>query len=128
MAQQQALSASKELRTFKLLVDSHKTDKRCSIPSCITVAVLTAAHRPRDAGATKMTLVDKVTFTLGVVNVAATPYILGRVPQLFYLFYTPKAIFLIGVRYLDFCKPVGSQIGAPAPIKSFEDFFPHRYA
>ena len=65
-------------------------------------AVLTLVSA--SAGATKMTLVDKVTFTLGVVNVAATPYVLGRAPQLFYLFYTPKAIFLLVVRYYDFLK------------------------
>jgi hypothetical protein len=52
----------------------------------------------------ELQLADKVTFTLGVLNVAITPYILGAAPTLFYLLYTPKAVLLIALRWIDFVK------------------------
>ena len=47
---------------------------------------------------------DKVFFTLGVVNVALTTYILGLAPTRFYIWHTPKSLVLVLLRYLKFRK------------------------
>ena len=50
----------------------------------------------------ELKLTDKACFTVGVMNVAITPYILGSAPTKFYLLYTPKAVLLILMRWIDF--------------------------
>lgn len=39
-------------------------------------------------------------FTVGVVNLCLTAYVMGAAPTLFYLWYTPKAIVLISLRWV----------------------------
>lgn len=41
-------------------------------------------------------------FTLGVINLALTCYIIGSAPGYYYLWYSPKAVILISLRWLDF--------------------------
>ena len=45
---------------------------------------------------------DKVFYTVGVMNLAVTPYILGALPHFYYLWYTPKAVVLVALRWWDF--------------------------
>ena len=45
---------------------------------------------------------DQASFTLGVMNVAITTYLLGAVPRYFYLWHTPKVVFLISFRWYTF--------------------------
>jgi hypothetical protein len=47
-------------------------------------------------------LSERLSFTVGVVNACLTTYILGAFPTQFYLWYTPKAIVLITLRWIDF--------------------------
>jgi hypothetical protein len=47
-------------------------------------------------------VIERVSFTVGVVNTCLTTYFLGAAPTLFYLWYTPKAIVLTTMRWLDF--------------------------
>ena len=61
-----------------------------------------AAAAAGAAAAAARRLWDRACFTLGVVNVAATMYLLGAAPTLFYLLHTPKAVLLIGARWLAF--------------------------
>ena len=49
-------------------------------------------------------LSDRETFTLSVMNVGVTSYLLGAYPVSFYLWYTPKAFLLIGLRWQSFFK------------------------
>lgn len=46
--------------------------------------------------------VDKLWFCLGVANVAITAYISGGWPQLYHLYYTPKVVALIALRWFKF--------------------------
>jgi hypothetical protein len=48
------------------------------------------------------TWMERLSFTVGVLNVGITTYILGAFPTKFYLWYTPKAIILITLRWLEF--------------------------
>ena len=57
---------------------------------------------PPEAAAAARRLWDRACFTLGVVNVAGTMYALGAAPAKFYLLHTPKAVLLIGARWLAF--------------------------
>ena len=45
---------------------------------------------------------DQASFTLGVLNVAFTAYLVGAVPRFFYLWHTPKAVILIALRWHTF--------------------------
>eukprot|EP00050_Salpingoeca_kvevrii_P006730 m.291290 g.291290 ORF g.291290 m.291290 type:complete len:387 (-) comp12451_c0_seq1:162-1322(-) len=47
---------------------------------------------------------DKLTFTLGVIDVWMTPYLFGVAPTYFYRLYTPKVIILTVIRWLEFRK------------------------
>jgi len=49
-------------------------------------------------------LQDKMSFTLGVINVCLTCYLMGAAPEYFYLLHTPKAILLIALRWYTFKK------------------------
>lgn len=51
-----------------------------------------------------VTLSERVAFTLGIMNIAVSGYIIGAWPTKFYLFYTPKAVVLITMRWLEFRK------------------------
>jgi len=44
----------------------------------------------------------KLWFTLGGLNLAMTPYVLGHAPTFFYLLYTPKLLIMITSRWWDF--------------------------
>lgn len=59
---------------------------------------LTSIHEKKAS----LKLWDKLTFTWGVFNVAFTTFFLGSLPTRFYLWYSPKAIILIGYRFLEF--------------------------
>ena len=63
---------------------------------------------------------DQVQFTIGVLNVALTTFILGGAPAYFYLWHTPKAILLTGLRYVTF-KAEGNQIRQIAMDQNFTD-------
>jgi hypothetical protein len=52
---------------------------------------------------------ERLVFTLGVVNVAATFYILGSRPTYFYLWHTPKSVVLIFMRWLAFLREKPAQ-------------------
>jgi hypothetical protein len=45
---------------------------------------------------------DKLCFTLGVVNVGLTTYVLGVAPAQFYLWHSPKSVLLVLLRWLKF--------------------------
>lgn len=47
-------------------------------------------------------LQDKSSFTLGVLNVCITCYLMGAAPEYFYLWHTPKAVILISLRWYTF--------------------------
>ena len=47
---------------------------------------------------------DRIAFTLGVMNMALTTWLVGAAPQYFYLWHTPKAVLLIGLRWYTFRK------------------------
>lgn len=47
-------------------------------------------------------LQDKSSFTLGVFNVCITCYLMGAAPEYFYLWHSPKAVILIGLRWYTF--------------------------
>jgi len=47
---------------------------------------------------------DKLYFVLGVLNVALTAYLVGAAPQYFHLWHTPKALFLVSLRWWTFMK------------------------
>jgi len=47
---------------------------------------------------------DKLTYTLGVINVALTAYILGACPTLYYLWHTPKIVVFTFIRWIDFSR------------------------
>lgn len=47
---------------------------------------------------------ERVAFTLGILNIAISGFILGRWPLEYAFFYTPKAFLLIGMRWLEFRK------------------------
>ena len=47
---------------------------------------------------------DQVVFTWGVLNTGVTTYLVGAVPQLFYLWHTPKALIMISLRWYTFRK------------------------
>ena len=47
-------------------------------------------------------LQDKISFTLGVLNVCLTCYLMGAAPEYFYLWHTPKAVILITLRWYTF--------------------------
>lgn len=47
---------------------------------------------------------DKLAFTVGVVNVGLTMFLLGKVPTQFYIWHSPKTVLLIFLRWLDFRK------------------------
>jgi hypothetical protein len=66
-------------------------------------ALLTRGKSPRSAMA-DLRMKDKVFYTVGVMNLAITPYILGAMPHLYYLWYTPKAVVLVALRWFDFRK------------------------
>eukprot|EP00929_Paragymnodinium_shiwhaense_P021214 TRINITY_DN1389_c0_g1_i1.p1 TRINITY_DN1389_c0_g1~~TRINITY_DN1389_c0_g1_i1.p1 ORF type:complete len:405 (-),score=56.14 TRINITY_DN1389_c0_g1_i1:298-1512(-) len=46
--------------------------------------------------------VDETWFILGVTNTALTPYILGAYPAAYFLYYTPKTLCLILLRFVSF--------------------------
>jgi len=74
------------------------------------VQLLREAQKP-----VNVRLQDKISFTVGIVNIALTSFFLGRLPQYFFWVYTVKFPLLIGLRYyfyhknkwhyflLDFC-------------------------
>ncbi len=45
---------------------------------------------------------ERVAFTLGIINIVLSAFILGAWPGRFYLWYTPKAVVLIGLRWINF--------------------------
>lgn len=45
---------------------------------------------------------ERISFTIGVVNACLTCYLLGVAPTQYYLWYSPKAVILITLRWLDF--------------------------
>jgi hypothetical protein len=45
---------------------------------------------------------DQVSYVVGVVNVCATMYLLGKWPTRFYLWHSPKAVLLITMRWFSF--------------------------
>jgi hypothetical protein len=47
-------------------------------------------------------LAERLAFTVGVLNACLTCYLLGAFPTRYYLWYSPKAILLITLRWLDF--------------------------
>lgn len=49
-------------------------------------------------------LSQRISFTVGCVNLWTTAYVLGAVPTQFYLWHAPKAVVLITARWLDFKK------------------------
>ena len=65
-----------------------------------------AEHRPEapEARAARQSVKvhDQACFTVGVLNVGLTTYLLGAVPHLFYLWHTPKAVLLTAVRWWTF--------------------------
>jgi hypothetical protein len=54
--------------------------------------------------AAKTTTRERISFTIGMLNIWLTAYILGAFPTLFYLWHTPKAVVLIALRWWDFKK------------------------
>lgn len=54
------------------------------------------------AASSELKLQDKSSFTLGVLNVCITCYLMGAAPEYFYLWHTPKAVMLIGLRWYTF--------------------------
>ena len=47
------------------------------------------------AASSELKLQDKSSFTLGVLNVCITCYLMGAAPEYFYLWHTPKAVMLV---------------------------------
>ena len=59
-------------------------------------------EKEQSAAARKVKSHDQACFTLGVLNVGLTTYIVGAAPQFFYLWHTPKAVVLTFVRWSTF--------------------------
>ena len=60
--------------------------------------------KQRSKAARRVRLFDQVCFTLGVLNVGFTMYLVGAAPQYFYLWHTPKAFGLTALRWHTFRK------------------------
>lgn len=50
----------------------------------------------------QLSLSARLSFTIGLANVALTAFVLGAWPSKFLYLYTPKAIVLITARWIDF--------------------------
>ena len=50
----------------------------------------------------RVRLYDQVCFTVGVLNIGFTTYLVGAAPQYFYLWHTPKAFGLTALRWYTF--------------------------
>lgn len=49
-----------------------------------------------------LALSERLSFTIGMMNIGATAFVLGHWPGQFYLLFTPKALVLISARWWDF--------------------------
>ena len=64
--------------------------------------LVAAEQKERSKAIRDVKVHDQICFTVGVVNVALTTYLIGAVPQFFYLWHTPKAVLLTGLRWWTF--------------------------
>ena len=77
----------------------HKAELQAELKAAPAVAASPAAPAPHAT-----TRSERLAFTTGIINIVLSAYLLGAFPSLYYLWYTPKAVVLIGLRWLNFRK------------------------
>ncbi len=77
-------------------IQEHKAELKQQAAPAVAAAPATAAP--------PTTRSERMAFTIGIVNIVLSSYLLGAFPTLYYLWYTPKAVLLIGLRWLNFRK------------------------
>ncbi len=104
-----AFIVSRVLRQDKWLgslIQLGEVQQREAVHKDIQVAKTELAH-PSKAPSVPAAITptsERVAFTLGILNIVLSAFILGAWPTRFYLWYTPKAVVLIGLRWLNFRK------------------------
>jgi hypothetical protein len=79
-------------------IQEHKAElKQQGAPAATVPALATTL-------AASATQAERLSFTVGIVNIVLSAFLLGAYPGLYHLWYTPKAAILIGLRWLNFRK------------------------
>eukprot|EP00392_Amoebophrya_sp_AT5.2_P011491 g11570.t1 len=99
------MSSVQERNEVALRMAEHSGGKAPPEPSSLSSRESRESLASEDRGLlAEATALDRLWYVLGVANVALTPYLLGAVPTWYYVYYTPKVVSLILLRWLMFVK------------------------